>query len=501
MFLAEDREKELIGLQSLIAKYPCLSPQGRDLQASFPFYSSRKKEALEREFQILDCLRKSLAEDAGGFAGTERLLRAFRSVRLSLKGLEENRTLEQTEFFEIKRFIRLSERLRRESPLLAPAAVKLLDLAPAFSLLNPQGAEENGFYIYSSYSSELMAIRQEKKELERQILTASREKQQKLLEERTSLSRKEGEEERQVLKELSQKLQDFVAPMKENSRAIAWLDYRMVRAKLGELWQAGTPVFRKPGEGVRMVDAFEPQLAEELAKKDDSFTRQSIRMLPGASIITGANMGGKSVALQTLLLQVLLVHYAYYPACRQLETEVFDAFAYATENPGERSLGLSSFGMEAAKIREYLKLTETRRLFLVLDEPARGTNPREAEAIVTGLCRYFAKSPSYLLLASHYQIPPGEGIAHFRIRGLIADTLHLSNTFPEQEKTSYKERRQYDLAAAKTIRKHMDYRLMETDGKRPIPAEAIRIAEWMGVNKEAISLMRQAYKEKNEWQE
>lgn len=66
-----------------------------------------------------------------------------------------------------------------------------------------------------------------------------------------------------------------------------------------------------------------PQTADALHSSGRKFTPVSIELLSGSTVITGANMGGKSVAVKTLALNVLLALcgfpvFAGKPNCRIL---------------------------------------------------------------------------------------------------------------------------------------------------------------------------------------
>lgn len=514
MFFASKQDKDLLGLRRILEEAPCLSPQGRHLQQQMRFYHSGDREALEQEFAILEHLRQFTANHPVAVRDAENILRRFRPLKLTLAGLVEGRTLDATEFFELKRYLSLERQLTFERELWQAAELELQDLDPAWQLLNPPASDQHGFHVYSSYDEDLEALRREKSRLEKAILAASLEERALLLEERAQVAAREAAAEKRILAELGQKMAAYLPTLQANLQALAMLDFRLARVKLGQRWSSPCPHFLPGGGGVKLEGAKEPWIARKLAAQGHDFTPQDIRMEAGATVITGANMGGKSIALRSILLQLLLVHLGYYPNCSYLELEVFDFFAFTTDNSGDGSLGLSSFGMEAAQMRDQLRLIRHYKGFVVLDEPARGTNPQEARAIVTGLCQIYTETRSFLLLATHYRITPGKGIRFYQICGLATSTsaeadpqaqrARLPGNSPAGQKPpdlngseeSWAEQRQKeDLAAAKWIRGKMDYRLRPDDGKSLVPAEALRIAEWMGMDSGDIEVMRQAYME------
>jgi len=60
-----------------------------------------------------------------------------------------------------------------------------------------------------------------------------------------------------------------------------------------------------------MEDMINPQIADVLEEKGKRFTPVSIALEKGATVITGANMGGKSVALKTIALNILLTQCGF----------------------------------------------------------------------------------------------------------------------------------------------------------------------------------------------
>ncbi|MDO5016378.1 MAG: hypothetical protein Q4E09_05180 [Eubacteriales bacterium] len=514
MFFASKQDKDLLGLRRILEEAPCLSPQGRQLQHQLHFYHSGDREDLEREFATLEQLRQFATSHPVAVRDAENILRRFRPLRLTLAGLAEGRALDATEFFELKRYLSLERQLAFERELWQAAGLMLQDLDAAWQLLNPKGSDQHGFHVYSSYAEDLDELRHEKGRLEKAILASAPEERNLLLEERAQVAAQEAAAENRVLRDLGQEFATYLPALRANLQALAMLDFRLARVKLGERWSSPCPRFLPNGGGVKLEGAKEPWIARKLAAQGHAFTPQDIRMEAGATVITGANMGGKSVALRSILLQLLLVHLGYYPNCSYLELEVFDFFAFTTDNSGDGSLGLSSFGMEAAQMRDQLRLIRHYKGFVVLDEPARGTNPQEARAIVTGLCQIYTGTNSFLLLATHYRISPAKGIRFYQIRGLAAtDSAEAAAQaqpprLPENspagqeapdltgsEEIWAEQRQKEDLAAAKWIRGKMDYRLRPNDGKSLVPAEALRIAEWMGMDSADIEVMRQAYME------
>ena len=115
-----------------------------------------------------------------------------------------------------------------------------------------------------------------------------------------------------------------------------------------------------------------------------------------------------------------------------------------------------------------------------MDEPCRGTNPEEATALVGALARFYSEQRGSFVISSHYRVPDGNGIAHVRIRGIHTEAL--DNIAAVGVPTS-------DREAIRKIEALMDYRLERVDGDAPVPTDAIRIAELLGLDKDILALI------------
>ncbi len=104
-----------------------------------------------------------------------------------------------------------------------------------------------------------------------------------------------------------------------------------------------------PQQPAILHNAIHPLIAEILDKQGLSFTPISIELQQGATVLSGANMGGKSVALKTVFLALLMTQLGYFPFCKSLQTPLFDFFAFESSREGDLHRGLSSFGLEAVR--------------------------------------------------------------------------------------------------------------------------------------------------------
>lgn len=524
MLICSLAEKQALLLDEILENCTCRSPQGRDVKDELQFYSDTERDELIHEFSVIARLRRSLQEKKARWREAETLLSRFRRNDESLSRLEKGLLPDEAELFEIKRSLGLFRLLTYYDDLLRDADSSLTDLSEAEALLNPPGRREEGFHIYSAWSDELRHVREERKLLEEKLSLLLREREElssqaareALFEQRAELLNRQKKLEDKELERVAAGLRDWLPALRENFAALGRFDFRLARAELAERWQAPIPEILEPGSGSRITGAYHPLLAAELMSRGLSFTPQSIFLGEGSVVISGANMGGKSVALMCFLLCLLLTQLAICPPCEALSTDLYDFFSYLTEAEGEARLGLSSFAQQAVRIREMLRLSQSTRGLVVMDEACRGTNPDEATAMLQAICRIFARSKSRLLCATHYRMPHEKGIRHYRIRGLKPEAATGKHVDDEQPLVTRKKedfanalraapgdgkKSKSDLEDEKAIaaiHEAMDYTLAPLEEAEDIPAAGLCIAEKMGIDAVFLREMRQIYEENRE---
>jgi DNA mismatch repair protein MutS2 len=378
------------------------------------------------------------------------------------------------------------------------AQIAFEDCAQATQILEPSGSKSPGFHIYSDYSDLLKEIRSEKRELERKIAKAKAADRPNLMRQRSLLVSRENNEEDRIRQELGTALQAHLRMLKANARACALLDFRLAKAELAIKWKACQPTLVADEQPADLKEAIHPIIAQKLENQGSQFSPQSIRLEPGSTVISGANMAGKSVALQTIFINLLITQMGYFPVCQALSTPLFDFFTFDSSQSGELNKGLSSFGLESVKIRNHYRYSQGRRGLIIMDEPARGTNPAEARAIVQTLCEAYGLSASMFLIATHYQVHPAKGIRFYQIRGIRPEDLQQLPAW-QAESVPVKAQKdgdyaKEDLERVRFIQNLMDYRLSEVSAHTDVPSGAIRVAELLGMDEELIRNMKTIWK-------
>ncbi|HHW93852.1 MAG TPA: hypothetical protein GX734_05080 [Clostridiaceae bacterium] len=511
MLIISHRDEERLGLPEVLDACRCYSPQGRQLKVKRTFYAPADRALLEQELNAIEALIVFLNTYPEDVRCATVTLGRFRNLHGTLLGLKKNRLLEVTELFEIKQALQLFRELSAMEALLCAASVTVTAMPEAEALLDPGDRMTSGFYLYDEYSPRLAELRQRRSIIERQIeqgcvagvpeslgkgaalfgeicdlpstritceWTAARTREA-LLATRASLIEEEGREEVIVRARLTNALAAHLETLQTNFSSVAVLDFRLARAVLADHWGAGKPSILDEGDAATLEDLSHPVIEHDLKSRGALFVRQSITLSPGTTVLSGPNMGGKSVALKSLTLALVLIQLGYFPSATASATPLYDFISYSSDHLDTTKRGLSSFGNEIVRIRDDAARARQKRGLVVMDEPCRGTNPEEATALVGALARFYSERQSSFVMATHYHVPHLDGIAHVRIRGIQQEALDVmaADGVPES-----------DRDAIRRIEALMDYRLERVDGNAPVPTDAIRIAGLLGLDRDILEL-------------
>ena len=211
-----------------------------------------------------------------------------------------------------------------------------------------------------------------------------------------------------------------------------------------------------------------------------------------AAVIFGSNMGGKTVALKTLVFFQILAQAGFFVPAARFETGVYERIHYVGElsegrGSGEESAGLSGFGFE---IRSFVGAVGEQRagsLFAVFDEFARTTSSEEAEAILSAALERLALEPGCrTVFSTHFKgIERITGVGYLRMKGLDREAARLAMA-------------EADEAIGDRIRRingMMEYTLMADDEPGSDGSDAVLIASLLGLDAKIVERAAELYEQ------
>ena len=197
-------------------------------------------------------------------------------------------------------------------------------------------------------------------------------------------------------------------------------------------------------------------------------------------MITGANMGGKSISLKTIVLNVLLAMCGFYVYADYAEIPFFENIQMISEELQSVQKGLSSFGAEIIQMKEVIENVEKEFCFVVLDEFSRGTNPHEGAALVRAVTKYLNQKHVVALLVTHFDHVAEYGKTHYQVVGLKDMD---ENQVQHEIQTAGTEK------GVSVIASHMNYGLYRVENEGNCPRDAFRICRLLGLQDNVMDLL------------
>ncbi|MBI5934132.1 MAG: endonuclease MutS2 [Chloroflexi bacterium] len=222
---------------------------------------------------------------------------------------------------------------------------------------------------------------------------------------------KARDEERRVLAELSAVVAQHADEIIWGVETLALLDLAFAKAKYAEELHASEPVFRSAksptlhpksetsdSAHIRLFQARHPLLDQSSVVPIDFDLPENTR----AVVITGPNTGGKTVALKTVGLIVLMAQSGLHvPAASGSELSLFQAIYADIGDEQSIQQSLSTFSGHITNIIRILKHADGRAL-VILDELGAGTDPQEGAALARAILSHLLKKGVTTLVTTHH---------------------------------------------------------------------------------------------------
>ena len=536
MFFILDTAKRL-GFSDIMNDIKPLSPQGQTIKDSIePFLPGQKKEfkrsnqRLRFWMEIID--KKDIITEL------KPLLEKLKSISGILERLEEGEVLYEGECFEIKANLIIARKIQQyfdENILYKPSIDEpIFSLNPMdklWKLFNPGGIETERFYLHDEYDPELAEIRdkhnqlqQEYRDKRKEVLAALEKRlgrsipasgeimvsktDQKLVEhleeredvhlERENFStyfyrwfpgeeleklqekiRLLNEEEKAisqwVLKKLSKKIRKFHDQLVKNQTLLGELDWMLARTYYALAYNC-VPAELTDDNMINIKRGRHLLVEKEVHSRGYEYTPIDLKLENGVTVITGSNMGGKTVNLR---MSGLLVAMAQHGLCVPADKMIINLreFIYFSVEDDQTKGDLSTFGQEIVGLNRALTLKDKKGLYLI-DELARGTNPKEGGALGKAIIRYLLDSPAMTILTTHFStLTEVEGVRHLRVKGLDRNQYeYIWEVYNQKEGT----------VSLEIINLLMDYYLIEVDSETEMARDAVRVASLLGLPEQII---------------
>lgn len=268
-------------------------------------------------------------------------------------------------------------------------------------------------------------------------------------------------------------LRQYAPILETNLNHIAHLDLWIAKAKLAQEWNCCRPTISNGG--IQYKGLFHPVVKDRLTQEGKLFQALDIDLKQHPTLITGANMSGKTIFLKSIAFAQWMFQLGYFVPAQEATLELVEEILLSFEDTQSEMNGLSSFAAEILNVNHIIQeVKKGKKLLILVDELARTTNPVEGSAFVTAFMEIMTPFQNVCLVTTHYS-GIKSSCRRLRVKGLQIDGNNEKIT-------------------PQNINQFMDYALEESD-QELVPHEAITIAEIFNVDEDFITLSKQFLKQ------
>ncbi|MGQ9897499.1 MAG: DNA mismatch repair protein MutS [Acidobacteriota bacterium] len=250
--------------------------------------------------------------------------------------------------------------------------------------------------------------------------------------------------EAQLFQELRNFLVGHAPRFQAAARVVAVLDALAALAEVAARRRYVRPELHA-GDSLVIEDGRHPVVeahVERFVPNDVRLNNSTNRLL----IITGPNMGGKSVFLRQIGLIVLMAQAGSFVPARYASIPLVDRIFTRIGASDNVAHGRSTFMVEMTETA-YILNTATPRSLVLLDEVGRGTSTFDGLSLAWAVCEYLHDNPRHAaktLFATHYhelvelaQVLPGVSNLQVAVSEQNGDIVFLHRVIPGSASKSY----------------------------------------------------------------
>lgn len=471
--LLKDKLSAEPGFQYVVDALELMSASGRRCLLAQPLLTDAQsiRSELDNVDAAASCIRNESLRQP--LSVVRHQLMQMHDIQGTLDNLQHNTVLEEIELFELKNFTFLCRNTINAAQTMGIDGILAIpDTDEVFRLLDPDNTGIPNFYIYDSYHPELAPLRKELKALQTRLDCSKEDDNADLQRAINQLFDQQNAIQQQVIAQLSSQLAPFHDILQTALDRMAYTDLLLAKATLAEQWQLCRPEIldAESNENSSYSSLWNPRLKHRNESVGQRYQPIDISLSSGVCLITGANMAGKTVLLKTIGIAQLMAQFGFFVPASTARIRPVSDVAFCIGDEQNEMNGLSSFASEITKISSTLVRARSELLLILIDEPARTTNPIEGKAIVQSIATILDNEPSTTLITTHYSqlaLP----CRRLRVRGFVEGLVDIPLS-PEN------------------INRFMDYSLLP-DESDDVPQEALRIAAILQCDPEMLAIAKQ----------
>ena len=179
-------------------------------------------------------------------------------------------------------------------------------------------------------------------------------------------------------------------------------------ASADEAEQTGAPYLPQSADvglsgSLILIDARHPVMERNLRARGKAVVPLTLEMDASHRqlIISGPNTGGKTVALKTVGLLVLMAQAGIPVPAERAQLPICDAVLADIGDSQSIEQNLSTFSAHVTNI-DFISHTATARSLVLLDELGSATDPEEGAALAVAIAEHFRQSAALTIISTHH---------------------------------------------------------------------------------------------------
>jgi len=211
---------------------------------------------------------------------------------------------------------------------------------------------------------------------------------------------REAREIEKILRALTMQVREVSSELLQSLQTLQLIDLIYAKAKYSIEIKGNKPFLKEFGS-LKIVDARHPILL--LRHPREKVIPLSIELGNGYNtlLITGPNAGGKSVAMKTVGVLVLMLQCGIHvPASPDSEFPVFEKLFVDIGDDQSIENDLSTFSSHITMLRDILKSADGHSLILI-DEVGAGTDPVEGGALAAVILAELTRAGAFTIATTH----------------------------------------------------------------------------------------------------
>ncbi|MDO4509230.1 MAG: DNA mismatch repair protein MutS [Lachnospiraceae bacterium] len=199
-----------------------------------------------------------------------------------------------------------------------------------------------------------------------------------------------------ILYTLTAMVSDRANELTDNMHLIEKLDYFFSKGKLSIELDAVEPKINFDRQ-IKLIDARHPLMDRETDVPLNFELGNTYRGV----VITGPNTGGKTVAIKTVMLNLVMAQCGLHICCKNADICMNSGYFCDIGDGQNISDNLSTFSSHIKNVLNILREIDENS-FVIMDELGSGTDPQEGMGIAIAILEKLLESKANFLVTTHY---------------------------------------------------------------------------------------------------